>query len=228
MTAAILLPFASLGASIVLIDETFSTNTVSNWTVASASTLTDAGSVQHISAGSQFDYGPHDGVMRWRPNHLGTASDQATLIYQISGVTENASGFTFSTTGIHAQNNNVAIRLAIQFVDNSVTQWAVSNQSIRTSTGTSAPVPGSWALSSLTFSSLNIGNLNAGPGSALDTATVLENVTGIGVYSRFVNQQWQADRATQIDSFTVIPEPRTYAAIFGLMALGLILYRRRR
>jgi hypothetical protein len=227
--AAALLSLAPLGATILMIDENFTTNTTSGWSFVGQSTTGNTpGSLAYVAAGTSFSFGPHDGAMRWRPEHTGTSTDQATLIFRLSGITENASGFTLSTTGIHARNTPVNIRLAIQYFEDGSAKWAVSDQSIRTSSGTSAPVAGSWDFSTLTFSSLDSGNLLAGPGTAIASSTVLENVTGIGVYSRFLNQQWMADHATQIDSFTVIPEPQTYAAIFGLMAFGFILWRRRR
>lgn len=189
----------------LLIHEDFSTNSTRNWSFAGDSTVDDAGGIAHMGSGTHFDYGPHNGVMRWRPNHTGTHSDQASLIYRVldSG-TEDASEYTFSTTGIHAQNSRVEIRLAIRYED-AGTKWAISNESIRTSTGTSAPVPGSWELSSLTFSALDFSDLSAGPGAAVDTGTVLQNASGIGVYSRFTRQQWQLNQATQLNAFTVIP-----------------------
>lgn len=192
-------------AGTLLINEDFLTNSTRNWSFAGDATAEDAGGIAYVGAGTHFDYGPHNGVMRWRPNHGGTHANQASLIYRVldSG-TEDASEYKFSTTGIHAQNSQVEIRLAIRYED-SGTKWALSNESIRTSTGSSAPVPGNWDLSSLTFSALDFNDLLAGPGAAVDTRTVLQNASGIGVYSRFTRQQWQGNRATQINSFTVIP-----------------------
>ncbi|MCC5804894.1 MAG: hypothetical protein JJU00_01080 [Opitutales bacterium] len=228
--AAVLLSLTPLGATVLVIDEDFTTNTTGNWSFTGESTL-DGGEYGNLdyraaTSGDDWGFGPHDGAMRWRPEHTGISSDQATLIYQISGVTENASGYTLETTGIHAGNQFTDIYLAIRYEDGS-SQWAVSDQSIRTSSGNSAPVPGSWDLSTLTFSSLDYTNLVAGGGSSVSSSTVLENVSGIGIFSIFEDRNWMADNGTYVDSFTVIPEPRIYAAILGLTALGLILWRRR-
>lgn len=51
------------------------------------------------------------------------------------------------------------------------------------------------------------------------------NITAVGVY-HFI----PTNTITRYDNFTVtaIPEPSTYAALFGLLALGLVAWRRRR
>ena len=217
-------------AGTLLISEDFTTNTTGNWSFAGATTVDTAGFIAYVAPGTAFNFGPHDGVMRWRPDHTGTSSNQATLIWQEldPGSTEDASGYTFSTTGIHATRAAVDIRLAIQYVDNDITQWAVSDQSIRTSTGNNqTPVAGNWDLSSMTFSSLDFTDLLAGAGTGIASSTVLGNASGIGVYSRFEGQTWMADHATQIDSFSVIPEPGTLV-LLGIALGSLLIFRRRK
>ncbi|MCC5839647.1 MAG: PEP-CTERM sorting domain-containing protein [Opitutales bacterium] len=64
------------------------------------------------------------------------------------------------------------------------------------------------------------------------------SVTGIDISGMALSSlseisfSWNDRRAgsgsPELGNVTVIPEPRTYAAVFGLMALGLILWRRRR
>ncbi|MCC5849776.1 MAG: PEP-CTERM sorting domain-containing protein [Verrucomicrobia bacterium] len=214
----------------LVISEDFTTNTTGNWSFLGESTVDNAGNIAYHGAGTSWGYGPHDGVMRWRPNHTGTSSNQASLIFrELASGTEDASDYTLSTTGIHANNGNVDIRLAIQYFEDDTTKWAVTNQSIRTSSGgNQAPVPGSWDFSIFTFSSLDTNNLLAGGGSSVTTSTVLENATGIGVYSRFSGQQWMADNATQINSITVIPEPGSLLlVVLGFGACVVFLCRRR-
>lgn len=65
--------------------------------------------------------------------------------------------------------------------------------------------------------------------AATDSFTALEdplpvgNITAVGAYLYGTNNS-----ATRLDDFTVIPEPATYAAFIGLLALGLVVWRRRR
>jgi hypothetical protein len=49
------------------------------------------------------------------------------------------------------------------------------------------------------------------------------NITAVGAYVANLGGS-----STRFDDFTVIPEPSTYAALIGLLALGLVAYRRRR
>ena len=219
-------------AGTLILSEDFTTDTTGNWSFAGESTLTggEFGGLGYLGAsGDSWGFGPHDGLMRWRPEHTGTSSNQATLIWQEldPGVTENASDYTLSTTGIHAGHSATNIYLAIQFEDGS-SQWAVSDQSIRTSSGTSAPIAGSWDLSSLTFSSLDFANLLGGHGSGVSASTVLENASGIGIYSRFENRSWMANDGTYVDSFTVIPEPGTLVLVGVALGAGLVFRRRRK
>jgi hypothetical protein len=167
--------------------------------------------------------------MRWRPYHQGTASNQASLFSQTFAGTEDVSAYTFSTGGIHTNrtSDGMTVRFAVQYNDGG-SKWAVSDQSIVTSSGTATPVAGSWALSTFTFSALDAGNLLGGIGSSVATATVLQNATGVGIFSSFSGNTWWADRATQIDSIVVaVPEPSTYALLAGFLALGLVVVRRR-
>ena len=68
-----------------------------------------------------------------------------------------------------------------------------------------------------TFTRLGVGDLTA-------NAVVLPdgNITAVGAYLAVVGS------ATRFDDFTVIPEPSTYAALLGLLALGLVAWRRRK
>lgn len=51
-------------------------------------------------------------------------------------------------------------------------------------------------------------------------------ITAVGVFNRSAGNNWP-DPAIRYDNFTVIPEPSTYALLFGLGAMALLLYRRR-
>lgn len=55
---------------------------------------------------------------------------------------------------------------------------------------------------------------------------LLNNITAMGLYHERINTN--QFRSMQISEFTVIPEPSTYAALFGVLALGLVLRLRRR
>lgn len=57
-------------------------------------------------------------------------------------------------------------------------------------------------------------------------AVTLDNITAMGLYYEFVNDT--GARRLSVQEFTVIPEPRVYAALFGLFALGFVAWRRRR
>jgi hypothetical protein len=60
--------------------------------------------------------------------------------------------------------------------------------------------------------------------NALETALPAGTITAVGVY-----HYMSAGSITRFDNFAVaIPEPSTYAAIVGLLALGLLIHRRRR
>jgi hypothetical protein len=63
--------------------------------------------------------------------------------------------------------------------------------------------------------------------NALTFLTVDDVVTGIGYYGITGAVAGNSSRL-RLDRLEVIPEPSTYAALFGLIALGAILVRRRR
>jgi hypothetical protein len=63
-------------------------------------------------------------------------------------------------------------------------------------------------------------------GDLVFDSVLLNNVTAMGLYHERINTN--ASRGMQISEFTVIPEPSTYAALFGVLALGLALHFRRR
>ncbi|MCC5806024.1 MAG: PEP-CTERM sorting domain-containing protein [Opitutales bacterium] len=60
-------------------------------------------------------------------------------------------------------------------------------------------------------------------GSALTEPLPAGNITAVGAYLYGPN-----NAATRIDDFTVIPEPSTYVALFGLLAFGFVAYCRLR
>lgn len=63
--------------------------------------------------------------------------------------------------------------------------------------------------------------------SALTFSTItLNNITAMGLYQERIGTN--SGRSMGITEFTVIPEPRVYAALFGLFALGFVAWRRRR
>ncbi|MCC5839301.1 MAG: PEP-CTERM sorting domain-containing protein [Opitutales bacterium] len=64
--------------------------------------------------------------------------------------------------------------------------------------------------------------------NALETTLPAGTITAVGVYNYIYNYM-PAGSITRFDDFAVaIPEPSTYAAILGLLALGLLIHRRRR
>lgn len=222
------LVMATAAQATVSIDYDFTSNTTGDWTFIQESTATGAGT-NTWGTDTKGNFSGHDGVMRWRPYHEGAASSQASLFSQIFAGTEDVSAYTFSTDGIHTNrtSDGMTVRFAVQYNDGG-SKWAVSDQSIVTSSGTATPVAGSWALSTFTFSALDTGNLLGGIGAPVDQATVLANATGVGIFSSFSSGTWWADRATQIDSIVVaVPEPATYALLAGFMALGGVMLRRR-
>ncbi len=216
----------SLPADGALIDYDFTdSDQVGEWEFSTESTTDGVGSQGWVGPGTQFNFGPHDGVMRWRPHHTDTSGDQAAIGWVDISDAMDLSGWELQTTGIGANRAAVAVSMLVIYEDNGDARYAVSDDSIRTSTGESSPIPGQWGLDDLTFRSLDPDDLLAGPGAEVDTSSVLANVTGVGYYSAFEGQSWMADHATQIDSFTVIPEPASLA-LLGLG--GLVLLRRRR
>lgn len=64
--------------------------------------------------------------------------------------------------------------------------------------------------------------LGAGDLSANAVSLPAGNITAVGAYLANLGGS-----ATRFDDFTVVPEPSTYAALLGLLALGLVAYRRR-
>ena len=66
----------------------------------------------------------------------------------------------------------------------------------------------------------------------LDFGSVLSGAADASVRLTFSggNQVWSTGHRTNVDNvaLTAIPEPRVYAALFGLLALGFTVWRRRR
>jgi hypothetical protein len=215
----------------ISINYDFTSNTTGDWAFVTESTSGTLGAQEYLtSSTTKGNFTGHDGLMRWRPHHTGTASSQASLFSQVFAATEDLSAYTFSTTGIHTNrtSDGMTVRFAVQYDDGGI-KWAVSDQPIGTSSGTATPVAGTWDLSTFTFSALDAGNLLGGPGSTVTASTVLQNATGVGIFSIFTSGSWWADRATQIDSITVaVPESSTYALLTGFLAIGFVIVKRRR
>lgn len=66
----------------------------------------------------------------------------------------------------------------------------------------------------------------------IDFGTVLSGAAEASVRLTFsgASQVWSTGHAVRLDNIalTAIPEPRVYAALFGLLALGFVVWRRRR
>ena len=183
-----------------LINDAFTSNTSASWTLAAASTLATIGTKEYIAPGGTVKggYSGHNGLLRFKGNHTGTSSTQAGLLYNTFTQTDVSQGI-FSTTGIHA-GSAATVRLAIRYMDNGTMKWAISGESIRTSTGTSTPVAGGANLS--TYSWYDLGSDLLTIGTTVNSQTVLNNANGAGVYCKMTGA-WLADVMQQIDSFTL-------------------------
>lgn len=148
-----------------------------------------------------------------RGHHQSASSTQSVAHYHTLPFRENITQATLSTTGINRHNNNHPIvRALVGYDDGSGMQWAVSNQAIHTTTSGSTnttPVAGSWPLSSFTWSSVDLDNLNSGAGAALSPALVLENARAIGVAHLALTASWQAEIQAEISSLTLVSDRDT-------------------
>lgn len=191
---------------VTLIDQTFTSNTTSQWSITGYGTRGNP-TRDYIKAGvTKGGFSGHDGLMRVKAYHVGgTSSDQAAILYRTFSMTDLTYG-QFSTTGIHAALERSEARLVILYDTGSGTQFAVSGESVRTSTGTSTPVPGVWDLSSFTWYAISSSGpalLEPNSGSMLDPGVVLRHAVGTGIYSKVTEITWGADYMAQIDSFTL-------------------------
>lgn len=74
--------------------------------------------------------------------------------------------------------------------------------------------------------SVGSGVIGAGAGPVVSTSTI--TTINPGTYLLEIRLSGQGGQRASIDDLALIPEPSTYAALFGLLALGLVAWRRRR
>lgn len=121
-------------------------------------------------------------------------------------VSLNATGMNFIAVTASVNAGNAASSFAIQFEDSSLGTdvFSVAMSSFL-STPTTVYIPIVWTGADMT--DLSSWSLGGGAGGAADFRMTLYNL------------EFTA---------TAVPEPSTYAAVFGVMALGFVAYRRRR
>jgi hypothetical protein len=74
--------------------------------------------------------------------------------------------------------------------------------------------------------SVGSGEIGAGAGPVVSTSTIA--TINPGTYLLEIRLSGQGGQRASIDDLALIPEPSTYAALIGLLALGLVAWRRRR
>ncbi|MCC5840847.1 MAG: PEP-CTERM sorting domain-containing protein [Opitutales bacterium] len=168
----------------------------------------------------------------------GSGAAMATVIWNDS-VDFAQSAITGFSAYVGSNNNDAQARFLIQIDDSN---WYVSTAAGNANIGAAANFETSAVLFAIPFSTagtnwvqLNydgaLGSASSGfallsgdiSGSALTESLPAGNITAVGAYLSGPN-----NAATRIDDFTVIPEPSTYAALFGLFALGFVAWYRRR
>lgn len=184
-----------------IIDDRFTINTIGIWNFNSYGPLGNP-TEEYVKSGTNTNgLTNHDGALRSRGYHTGTSSTESALHWMGFGPMRDLTGTSFSTTGIHTPNTGANAWLAVRYGTPTGPKWAVSNQSIRTASSASNPVPGDWQLDAFTWQELDLDNLNT-PGAAVTGATVLQHALGVGVYSRATGA-WLANGMPIIDSFTL-------------------------
>ncbi|MCC5788013.1 MAG: PEP-CTERM sorting domain-containing protein [Opitutales bacterium] len=175
-------------------------------------------------------------------------NDRAGLLYNIDGAVDFvtnfepadnpdvAYGLLNNTTwaGLHLTNTSGSTIAGFEVDFRAVTAQQNSAQeytfeyAVFTGTGT----PTSW--NTLSDDAFDFGGTNTTEGSPIIRSAFLPDSSLQNGESLFI--RWNNNRAANNDggmgfneiNLTVIPEPSTYAAIFGLAALGMIVWRRRR
>lgn len=181
--------------------------------------------------------------------HGGTSTTGDTYLFGADGSNERALGGLASnslTSTIGAVfTNNTGATVTSLHISFDVQQWrlgAVDRQDIMTFTyqlgvasitadGTWSDFPALDALSVVTSGSLGALDGNANSQNISATITGLDIPEGVSFAIRWTDVNIAGnDDSLAIDNFsiTAIPEPGTYAAIFGLIVLGFAANRRRR
>lgn len=69
-------------------------------------------------------------------------------------------------------------------------------------------------------------SIGAGAGPLVSASSVTS--LSQGTYLMQIQLSGQSDQRAAIDDLTMVPEPSTYAALFGILALGFVAWRRRK
>lgn len=176
-----------------------------------------AGAAQAQIVLDNFNTGTATGAITGGTSWVGQVTQNATTItvggtanddngWGTTSVSVNATGLSFVTFTAQRDVGNLASSLTIQFEDSSLnTQvYSVSTSAFNLGSMSTVNIALAWTTVDPTqITGWNIGGGNAPPGSSAFRMT-------------FDNM-----------SLTAVPEPSTYAAIFGGLALGFAAWRRR-
>jgi hypothetical protein len=145
-------------------------------------------------------------------NNISTDAARETFTaLQISGAT--LTGAQFASAGINA--NSISTTFASDLDSGSFTIWAAGNVSKR-------------SLSSVIPSDVNnVSNWNAGAAGNNHAAGWAYNGTLSGPTTVGFNMNSDGNTSLIALNLQVVPEPSTYALLFGGLSLGIILIRRR-
>lgn len=140
----------------------------------------------------------------------GTANDDSG--WSVANLTLNGSAYSYVAITARLESGNAASLLKVTFEDDAFEALTVqvATSSFTTGAFTTVYIPVTWTspFNASAISGWNIGGGAASPGLAAFRMS-------------FENLSLSATNGTPI------PEPSTYAAIFGALALGFVAYRRR-
>jgi len=158
-------------------------------------------------------------VLGYTSSWVGQVTQNATTItvggsanndngWGATGLNLNATGLNWVTVTLQRDAVDTGLSFTIQFIDSSLNTQVVSSQLSNFGLGslTTVSIPVAWTIDQTSITDWNIGGGTPSPGSASYKVT-FDNLS--------------------LTSTAAVPEPATYAALAGVMALGFVAYRRR-
>lgn len=116
----------------------------------------------------------------------------------------------------------VGSQIAFRWTDSASSVSAIAYYDI--SVGTNPALVANWTLLGGDGTALDTNN------NSIDISDLTDGVTytTLDAAAVLINAEFSGSNAAGVPSFNAVPEPSTYAAIFGVLALALVAYRRRR